>query len=171
MFGQLRKMKMGMNWSKIELFKNNFEKKNQVFLSFILKLTMEITVPSCGIPHPRKTEFFAGWEMLDALVPKIRFHEQAYQSGRESSHCVTYSYQSQGELSFLGLGIPRDSMGRVKDNHTRKEPKSGTEGNHYPDIRDKMVPRFEQEKHQVWHLKCCQNPRPIALQEVSSFRG
>ena len=28
MFGQLRKMKMGMNWSKIELFKNNFEKKN-----------------------------------------------------------------------------------------------------------------------------------------------
>ena len=27
MFGQLRKMKMGMNWSKIELFKNNFEKK------------------------------------------------------------------------------------------------------------------------------------------------
>ena len=77
--------------AKLNFLKNNFEKKNQVFLSFILKLTMEITVPSCGIPHPRKTEFFAGWEMLDALVPKIRFHEQAYQSGRESSNCVTYS--------------------------------------------------------------------------------
>ena len=61
-------------------------------------------------------------------------------------------------------------MGRVEDNHSSEESEGGTKGDHYPDIPDKMVPRLEQEEHQMRHFKRCENPRTFAFQELRGFR-
>ena len=81
-------------------------------------LTMNISFPSCCVPMPCEAEFFGSGEMIEAFLCQIRFHNQTKQPGHKRSHCITRCQESQGKLSLLGRNIPRDSMGRVQDDHS-----------------------------------------------------